>query len=97
MTDILITTTDAEDAAIAALGSVSEVDPVKPETPEDFVRRHVRHQLDFVLASFTTQDTAKVTALLAKVAPEDRAQIDAILAKYADSKVIDRRGVECEH
>lgn len=82
MTQILVTTTDAEDAAIVLLS-------FPRETPEHFVLRQIRHALDSVLALARAQDETKTSNALAKASEEDRAAIAEILKKYrgTDPKV----------
>lgn len=70
MTTITFTTTDAEDAAILALTAQQRV----PETVEQFLARHLRHQVDFALSQQPTL-AQKVDA-----APDDvKAQIAELL------------------
>lgn len=82
------TTTAEEDAAILALNDArpKRLDGpflTPPETVEEFITRHIRHQIDFALS--LVKETRKT--LVESVSPQDLAQIDAILEKYKASKV----------
>jgi len=66
--DILITTTSEEDAAILKIAE---------EQPDEFVRRHVRHQLNFVVQ----RAKPSLDEVYAKAAPEDKVVLDQIRDK----------------
>lgn len=73
--DITISTTPDEDAAILALG----VD----KTPDEFILRHVRHQLDYALSLVAPKSVSEKY----DAAPADvKAQVDALLSKAVTPK-----------
>lgn len=67
------TTTTAEDAAVAALGNDASTDA--------FVRRHVRHQLDFALSTVGSAQAARLDMAYSALSAADRATVDALVAK----------------
>lgn len=83
-------TTDEEDAAILAVTARAAWEARGParaaETVEQFLERHVRHQVANAIAQAEGARLAVATQAYAAATPEDRAAVEAILQKYVPPK-----------
>lgn len=87
MADFTIVLDELDEAALAAATAVynSEARAADPghvdETPRQFLRRIIRHKLDFWVKEWRQANQASRQEAYAKLSPADQAAIDAILAK----------------